>query len=143
MIDLPELELEICKLSNNIHGYRVNIGRIHESDDLSQSTLFEIQTNPGDSSRQNVDIEIIEYLNSPPTSHKLQEILQLLGMSPRELMRKNEEPYRSNNLNAPDLTNDELIEFITKYPNLIEHPIVLANERAIIGRPPERVLEII
>ena len=92
---------------------------------------------------RNVDIKIIEYLNSPPTSLELQEILQLLGMSPRELMRKNEEPYRSNNLNAPDLTNDELIEFITKYSILIEHPIVLVNERAIIGRPPERVLEII
>ena len=92
---------------------------------------------------RNVDIKIIEYLNSPPTSHELQEMLQLLGMSPRELMRKNEEPYRSNNLNAPDITNDELIEFITKYPILIERPIVLANERAIIGRPPERVLEII
>ena len=92
---------------------------------------------------RNLDIEIIEYLNSPPTSHELQEILQLLGMNPRELMRKNEEPYRSYNLNAPDLTNDELIEFITKYPILIECPIVLVNERAIIGRPPERVLEII
>ena len=92
---------------------------------------------------RNVDIEIIEYLNSPPTSHKLQEILQLLGMSPRELMRKNEEPYRSNNLNAPDLANDELTEFLIKYPILIERPIALANERAIIGRPSERVLEII
>lgn len=87
--------------------------------------------------------EIIEYLKTPPTKSRLTEILKLLGMEPRELMRKNEEEYKKAKLDNPELGRDGLIAAMVEYPILIERPIVLANGKAAIGRPPEKVLEIL
>lgn len=92
---------------------------------------------------QGITPEIIEYLKFPPTAEKLQEILALLGIAPRDLMRRKEDVYTECKLDNPSLTNDELIGFMVKHPILIERPIVLANGKAAIGRPPEQVLEII
>jgi arsenate reductase (glutaredoxin) len=86
---------------------------------------------------------IIEYLKTPPTVEKIKEILSQLGFAPRDLMRKKEAVYAEWELDNPALSNDDLIEFMIKYPILIERPIVLANDRAAIGRPPEQVLEIL
>jgi len=71
------------------------------------------------------------------------EILSKLGYAPRDLMRKKENAYTEYNLDNPSLSDDDLIEFMVKYPVLIERPIVLANEKAAIGRPPEQVLKIL
>jgi len=87
--------------------------------------------------------EIVEYLKSPPSAEKLQEILTLLGMAPRDLMRKKEDVYAECELDNPSLTDEELIGFMVNHPILIERPIVLANGKAAIGRPPEQVLEIL
>jgi len=84
---------------------------------------------------------IIEYLESPPSAEKLREILSLLGFAPRELMRKKEDEYAG--LDDPSLSDDELIGFMIKNPILIERPIVLANGKAALGRPPKQVLEIL
>lgn len=92
---------------------------------------------------QGITPEIIEYLKTPPTKSRLTEILKLLGMEPRELMRKNEEEYKKAKLDNPGLGRDELIAAMVEYPILIERPIVLANGKAAIGRPPEKVLEIL
>ena len=86
---------------------------------------------------------INEYLKIPPTAGKIKEILKKLGCAPRDLMRKKEDAYTEHNLNNPSLSGDDLIEFMIKHPILIERPIVLANEKAAIGRPPEQVLEIL
>ncbi len=86
---------------------------------------------------------VIEYLNSPPSWKELKQALDLLGMGPRELMRKNESVYRELELQDESLTDDELVAAMLANPVLIERPIVLANGKARIGRPPESVLEIL
>ena len=86
---------------------------------------------------------IIEYLQTPPAAEKLKRILTKLGFAPRDLMRKKEAVYTECELDNPSLTNDDLISFMVKHPILIERPIVLANDKAAIGRPPEQVLDIL
>lgn len=90
-----------------------------------------------------IEPEIIEYLKTPPDAHQLKKILQLLGLSPRDLMRTKEVEYKENNLDSKTLSDDQLIAALIKNPVLIERPIVLANGKAAIGRPPENVLEIL
>lgn len=87
--------------------------------------------------------EIVEYLKTPPSKSKLKDILKLLELDPRELMRRNEDEYKKAKLDNPKLTKDQLIDAMIKHPVLIERPIVLANGKAAIGRPPEKVLEIL
>ena len=86
---------------------------------------------------------VVEYLKTPPTVGKLKEILSQLGLKPRELMRKKEAVYAEGKLDNPSLSDDDLVEAMTKHPILIERPIVLANGKAAIGRPPEKVLDIL
>jgi arsenate reductase len=90
-----------------------------------------------------VNVEIIEYLKTPPTIAELSDILQKLGIEPRALMRKNEAEYKATGMDNTELTKDELIAGMVAAPKLIERPIVLANDKATIGRPPESVLEIL
>lgn len=86
---------------------------------------------------------IIEYLETPPSQQELKKIVKLLDMDPRELMRKKESAYKTEKLDNPTLTDDQLIAAMAKNPILIERPIVIAGNKAVIGRPPENVLEII
>ena len=92
---------------------------------------------------QGINPVIIEYLKNPPTAEKLKEILSLLGMSPRDLMRKKEDEYKKLGLANSKLSDKDLIDFMVKHPILIERPIVLANGKAALGRPPEQVLNIL
>ena len=66
-----------------------------------------------------------------------------MDFAPRDLMRKKESVYAECELDNPSLTNDDLVSFMVKHPILIERPIVLSNDKAAIGRPPEKVLEIL
>ena len=86
---------------------------------------------------------IIEYLKNPPTAEKLQEILSQLEIAPRDLMRKKEDEYEELGLGNPSLSDKDLIGFMVKHPILIERPIVVANGKAALGRPPEQVLDIL
>ena len=90
-----------------------------------------------------VHAEIIEYLKTPPTADELDTILQLLDMQPRELMRKREAEYKATGMDNPDLDRDALIAGMVNAPKLIERPIVMANGKAAVGRPPESVLAIL
>jgi arsenate reductase len=92
---------------------------------------------------RDIDPEIVEYLKTPPTASELVDILALLGKEPRDIMRKTESEYKDNGLDDANLPRNALIEAMVKYPVLIERPIVLANGKAAIGRPPENVLEIL
>ena len=87
--------------------------------------------------------EVVEYLKTPPTATELDRILRLLKLEPRELMRRQEPEYTEANLADPGLTRDTLIRAMVQRPRLIERPIVLANGKAAIGRPPENVLAIL
>ena len=86
---------------------------------------------------------IIKYLETPPSAEKIQEILNKLNYEPRDLMRKKEKIYNEKELSNKSLSDNALIQSMVKHPILIERPIVLANEKATIGRPPEQVLEIL
>ena len=92
---------------------------------------------------QGINPVTIEYLKNPPTVEKLKEILSLLGVSPRDLMRKKEDEYKELDLANSKLSDKDLIDFMVKHPILIERPIVLANGKAALGRPPEQVLNIL
>jgi len=92
---------------------------------------------------QGLKPEIIEYLKHPPTTAELQDILNKLGLKPRELMRVKETEYKENGLDDPSLSDAELIEAMIRMPKLIERPIVLVNNKAAVGRPPESVLAIL
>ena len=91
----------------------------------------------------NVDYQTVEYLKETPTKEELVEILGLLDMEPRDLMRKGEAAYKENNLGDENLSRDALIDAMIANPILIERPIVVANGKAVIGRPPENVLDIL
>lgn len=86
---------------------------------------------------------IVKYLETPPDKTTLTEVLNQLGIAPRDLMRKGEDEYSALNLDNPDLTNEQLIQAMVDHPKLIERPIIIANGKAIIGRPPEKVLDIL
>lgn len=92
---------------------------------------------------QGVAAEVVEYLKTPPTPKQLADILHMLDLEPRGLMRKQEAPYKEAGLDNPELSNDELIAAMIANPILIERPIVVANGKAAIGRPPENVLAIL
>jgi arsenate reductase len=87
--------------------------------------------------------EIVEYLKTPPDAKTLKSILGKLGLEPRALMRKNEAPYKDLNLADPTLDADALVASMVKNPILIERPILVANGKAALGRPPEKVLGIL
>jgi arsenate reductase (glutaredoxin) len=90
-----------------------------------------------------IEPEVIEYLKTPPSAGELADILDKLGMEPRALMRKGESEYKANGLDNSALGSQALIDGMVANPILIERPIVVANGKAVIGRPPENVLGII
>ncbi|MCL1079617.1 arsenate reductase (glutaredoxin) [Parashewanella spongiae] len=92
---------------------------------------------------ENCEITVIEYLSNTPTIETLTEILEKLAIKPRNLMRIKESEYKELGLNNESLTDIELINAMISSPKLIERPIVLANGKAAIGRPPENVLNIL
>lgn len=92
---------------------------------------------------QGVEAEVVEYLNEPPTKSRLKQLLKMLNMEPRQLMRRNEAEYEALGLDDPALTRDQLVEAMVEHPRLIERPIVVNGDRAAIGRPPQQVLDIL
>jgi len=86
---------------------------------------------------------VVHYLETPPSASELKTILRQLGISARDLLRKGESAYREKGLADEGLSDDVLIEAMTTTPILIERPIVVAGDRARLGRPPEQVLEIL
>lgn len=89
------------------------------------------------------DPEIILYLDNPPDTDQLFSILEKLGMQARQLMRKGQTEYKQLGLDNEQLSEASLVAAMQKTPILIERPIVLANGKAAIGRPPESVLDIL
>ena len=91
------------------------------------------------------DIEptIVEYLKTPPTVEELDRILLQLGKEPRDILRKSEPAYREAGLDDSTLDRDALIRAMVTHPALIERPIVVANGKAALGRPPENILAIL
>lgn len=87
-------------------------------------------------------LDVIKYLENPPTKQVLKQILKLLGIDPIDLVRTQEKDWIEH-YKGKDFSNDEVIEAILKYPKLMERPIAVKGLHAVIGRPPEKVLEIL
>ncbi len=87
-----------------------------------------------------IEPEIIPYLDAPPSEAQLRELLGMLGIPARELLRTGEEEYKALGLADPALGEDALIAAMAAHPRLIERPVFVHQGRAVIGRPPERVL---
>ena len=92
---------------------------------------------------KNIEPEVHYYLESPPSKQDLAEILRKMGKKPRDIFRKSEPLYKNLGLKNKDLTDDELLEHLHKHPILIERPIVVKGQRAVLGRPPEDVKKIL
>jgi len=90
-----------------------------------------------------VQPEILEYLKTPPDAATLTRVLALLGMEPRDLMRRKEPEYQALGLDDPGLSRTELIAAMVANPRLIERPILVGDGKAALGRPPEQVLSIL
>lgn len=86
---------------------------------------------------------IVPYLEQPPDAAGIRELLRLLGLPARSLLRTVEAEYRESKLDDPSLGEDALIDAMARHPRLIERPIFVHGGRAVIGRPPERVLELL
>lgn len=87
--------------------------------------------------------EIVLYLEATPSAAELKALLKKLAISPRQLLRKGEDAYKENGLSDTSLGDEALIAAMVKFPKLIERPIVVKGERAVLGRPPENVLELL
>ncbi|QTD37791.1 arsenate reductase (glutaredoxin) [Polaribacter batillariae] len=113
--------------------------------------MIKIYHNPRCSkSRQGVEIleksgkefEIVKYLDAVPSEKELSEIIKMLGISPIELVRKNEKIWKEN-YKGKELSDSEIIKAMVENPKLIERPIVINHKKAVVGRPPENISSII
>lgn len=91
---------------------------------------------------QGIEPEIVEYLKTPPDFDTLKSVIQKLGIAPLELIRKNEKIFKEN-YKGKDLSDDEWIRAMVDNPKLIERPIIIKGDKAVIGRPKENILELI
>lgn len=88
------------------------------------------------------EFKVINYLENPPTKQELKDILKKLGLSPIQLVRKGEKIWKEN-YKGKKLNDDEIIAAMIEHPKLIERPIVVKDDNAVLGRPPENILQIL
>lgn len=86
---------------------------------------------------------VVRYLETPPNADELRSLLAKLGIPPRELLRSGEDEYKTLNLGDTSLSDEQLIAAMVAHPKLIERPILIVGDRAMIGRPPEKILELL
>ncbi len=89
------------------------------------------------------EAEVIEYLNTPPDEATLKFILKSLGINAMQLVRRHEDEFKQAGLDKDNITEDEIIKAMVKYPKLIERPIVVNGNKVAIGRPPKNILTIL
>ncbi len=88
------------------------------------------------------DFDVINYIADPLDNATISDLLVMLGISARELMRKGEDTYKELKLDNPELSEAQLVQALADYPRLIERPIVVKDGQALIARPPEKLLEL-
>lgn len=86
---------------------------------------------------------VVEYLDNVPSQAELKTLLKKLGIGARKLLRSGEHAYRENKLKDDSLSDAQLLDVMNKFPKLIERPIVVKGDKAVLGRPPENVLDLI
>ena len=90
-----------------------------------------------------IEPEVVLYLEETPSQKELAELLDKLGITARELLRKGESEYKELNLADKSLAESVLVKAMSEHPKLIERPIVVSGDRAVLGRPPENVLQLL
>ncbi|KGM57686.1 arsenate reductase [Lysobacter arseniciresistens ZS79] len=90
-----------------------------------------------------IEPQIVAYLDTPPTEDELRQLVAMLGLPARTLLRTGESEYAELGLDDPALTDERIIAAMATHPRLIERPVFVHGGRAVIGRPPERVLELL
>lgn len=90
-----------------------------------------------------IEPEVIEYLTTPPSAAQIETILRQLGMAPRDLLRTGEAAYKELGLGDTKKSDKAIVKAMAENPVLIERPIVIANGRAALGRPPENALNVL
>ena len=93
--------------------------------------------------KKGINLEVILYLENPLLAEEVKNILKMLKISAREVMRKKEPEYKEQDLDNPNLTEEKLIQAIVKTPKLLERPIVINGNKAVIARPSENILQIL
>jgi arsenate reductase len=89
-----------------------------------------------------IEAEYVRYLDDPPTREDLEQLMQRLGIDdPRDMMRTGEDAYKDSSL--ADASADELLDAIVKHPILLERPIFVRGDKAVIARPPEKLLDLL
>jgi len=88
------------------------------------------------------DVEVVKYLEDTPSKAELKEILKKLDMKAEEIVRKGEKDYKEH-FKGKSMTEEDWLDAFVEYPKLIERPIFVNGDKAVIGRPPENVLEIL
>jgi arsenate reductase len=101
----------------------------------SRQTLALLQEN-------GVEPEVVLYLENIPTANDLKDLLSKLGISPMQLIRKGEKDWKEN-YKGKELSDEQIIEAMIAHPKLIERPIVVKDNKAVLGRPPENALELL
>ena len=92
---------------------------------------------------KNIEPIIILYLVNKLSKTEVKNLLSKLGLSIRDILRTGEDEYKNNNLKNENLTDDKLIDFLIKFPKLLQRPIVVKNNKAVVGRPPENILDVL
>ena len=92
---------------------------------------------------KNLSPNIIHYLDKELTFKELKKLIDLLHISPRDLLRSEEAEYKNNNLKDHNISDDDIINYMIRFPKIIQRPIVINGDKAVIGRPPDNVLSII
>ncbi len=92
---------------------------------------------------QGIEATMVEYLKAPPSASELDDILTKLALQPRELMRQHEAAYQQQGLDNPDLSRAQLIEAMVANPILIQRPIMVREDRAVVARSPESIQSIL
>ncbi len=88
------------------------------------------------------DFTIVEYLKEPLTKEQLSEVLSKLGISAMDLVRKNEKEWKEN-FKGKEMSEEEVVAAMVAHPKLIERPIVISGDRAVVGRPPENISQLL
>jgi len=92
---------------------------------------------------KNFEPTIILYLVNKLSKAEVKKLLSKLGLSIRDILRTGEDEYKNNNLKNENLTDDKLIDFLIKFPKLLQRPIVVKDNKAVVGRPPENILNLL
>jgi arsenate reductase len=106
-------------------------------------TCSKCRTTIGILKERGAEFESINYYEKPISADELRRLIGKLGIAPRDLLRKGEQVYRDLGLAKRDLSDDELVELMVENPDLIQRPIVVKGARAILGRPPENVEQLL